>query len=138
METQSNRTKVINALNTKTKCRNVLYASVTNSLTHEMVKFIVFYYLRKGYSIEFIESALSDNLNYTDISSFEEKMKISLGKPSEVCKLILTESEIGCDKIDIVDADNRQLIEIDYKHKTSSEKIKRLKSKGFRINIINI
>ena len=132
-----NRTKVINHLNSKAKSRNVIYISPANSTIHELAKSIVFYYLKKGYEydsviLQNLLDCIKDELKEID-NQFKAHIKGYGLKPKEKSRLILVEPEIGNDKIDLILADEKLLIELDYKHATSEEKIKRLEAKGFKV-----
>ena len=142
MNKYKNRTEIINHLNNKTKNRNVVYISTANSLSHELTKTIIFYYLKKGYKydsviIENLLECINSELKEID-AQFKSHVKAYGLKPKEKSRLILVESEIDCDKIDLILADEKLLIEIDYKHLTSDEKIKRLEAKGFKVDIIKL
>lgn len=136
------RQEVINQLKNLLKTKNVLFISPTNSLVHELAKTIMFYYLKKGYEVnedemDILFENLGPELKTIDLA-FRNYIKGFGIKKVKGDRLILTEAEIGNDKIDIVLADEKLCIEIDYKHPTSKDKIKRLERKGFKVCQINI
>ena len=142
MDKQKNRTEVINHLTNKSKARNVLYISSQNSIIHELTKTIIFYYLKKGYRydsviVENLLTCINSELKEID-KQFKNHVKGYGLKPEEKSRLILVEPEMDNDKIDLILADEKLLIELDYKHLTSEEKIERLKSKGFKIDIFKL
>lgn len=137
-----NRTEVINHLTNKSKNRNVLYISPANSIIHEVSKTIVFYYLKKGYEydsdiIQNLLDCIKPELEEID-KQFKNHIKGYGLKPKEKSRLILVEPEMGCDKIDLILADEKLLIELDYKHLTGEDKIKRLEAKGFKVEVLKL
>lgn len=139
MNKYTNRAKIISNLKSITKGRNVIYISPANSFSHEIAKSVIFYLLKKGYSLDsaiYLTETIANDIKGIE-SEISKQVKLNKLKPKKNKNLILTEPVIGNDKVDLILADDLACIEIDYKHKTGKSKIKRLEDKGFRVKIVS-
>lgn len=114
-----------------------------NSLTHELMKVVTIYLIKQGrYPIDSVlhvvsnlkrefmvlENKIIKQVEGFDISKVRGKYPVT----------VYSEVEVGKDRVDIlaVTEEGGAVVEIDYKHKTSKEKVERLKKKGLEVRIV--
>lgn len=136
-ERLGNRKEVLNKLK-RLKTPNVIYIDESNSLLHELVKTILFYYIKKRKPVEAIIQQIDRIKTQLEIVEDEMERVLSQFPKEKGDVLILTEAEVGKDKVDILVADLKTIIEVDYKHKTKKEKVERLIKNGFDVVVYDL
>ena len=132
-----NRKEVLNKLK-RPKTANVVYIDESNSLLHELVKTILFYYIKKRKPIEAIIQQIDRVKAQLEIVEDEMERVLSRFPKEKGDVLILTEAEVGKDKVDILIADLKTIIEVDYHHKTKKEKVERLIKEEFNVVVYDL